>query len=156
MKHMSVSNVMTRDVLLLERLAKVGNIIELLECSLHNAFPVVVPGSRKLCGMVPRNVLMKLLDHGESYGAFQSHPDWHRTVPAQGTSQRRHCNYLGNGNLGRYAGTVPYGLLSKDSKGKSLDEIKSMLNDDERRMWIDLSPYVNNGAYHVPEHMTLR
>lgn len=136
MKHMSVSDVMTRDVVLLERLTTVGNIVEILERFAHHGFPVVEPSSRQLCGMVPRSVLIKLLHHGRSHGAFQNFTDRHGCIPPHGS--------------------VPYGLLSKDARGESIDEVKSMLNDDELLMFIDLSPYVNKSSYRVPEHMTLR
>lgn len=61
MYHMVAREVMVTPVVCLTQVCKIRDIIQVLETTSHNGFPVVTGKSRKLVGLVLRNQLLVLL-----------------------------------------------------------------------------------------------
>ncbi|XP_020258097.1 chloride channel protein CLC-d isoform X2 [Asparagus officinalis] len=122
-------------VVFFSRIVKVADILSVLQSNTHNGFPVIDHGRNGetlVIGLILRSHLLVLL---QSKVDFQDSPF---PCDIRGASNRH--------NLSDF-------VKPATSKGKSIDQIH--LTDDEKEMYLDLSPFLNPCPYIVPEDMSL-
>ncbi|XP_050217220.1 chloride channel protein CLC-d isoform X2 [Mercurialis annua] len=119
------------------RVAKVADVVSILQSNKHNGFPVIDHtrnGETLVIGLVLRSHLLVLL---QSKVDFQ-----HSPFPCDPRGVSRSFRH----NLSEFVKPV-------SSKGISIEDIS--LSSDDLEMYIDLAPFLNPSPYVVPEDMSL-
>ena len=129
-----VRDIMSKNVVSLEVVEKVGTLLDVLASCCHNGFPVVDVGTRKLEGIIERGYLHLLLSRGNYYCMFQEDRE---------------------ANLGH--SIVPFEAIAWPNihSYPSVKELKRRLSSKHLEMWIDLRPYVNANGYSIPPHASM-
>ncbi|CAE6941230.1 Clcn7 [Symbiodinium natans] len=129
-----VKDIMSKKVVRLEAVEKVGTVLDVLSSCNHNGFPVVDIGTQKLEGIIERGYLHLLLSRGNYYSMFQDDRD---------------------ANTGQ--SIVPFEAIAWPNihSYPSVSELKRRLSSKNLEMWIDLRPYVNANGYSIPPHASM-
>lgn len=122
-------DVMQESPVTFRQIEQVQNILKTLESCNHHGFPVL-DGNSKFVGLVRRATLVQILWKGRCSGVFQD-PDGELLYPA------------------------PFYPYSDDLQPKAFPEVLAALAPSDQLRRIDLSPFVNQGCYTVPEHAAL-
>lgn len=134
MKHLTSLDVCSSPLITLAAIEKVGNIVEILQKTNHNAFPVVdkdpVSDTPILYGLILRSHLLVLLK-GKEFLPSKAMEGGTSTKPLT-------CLDFGKPGSG---------------KGVTIDDVE--LNSQEQDMYVDLHPYTNMSPYTVVDTMSL-
>lgn len=129
-----VRDIMSKKVISLDAVEKVGTVLDVLSSCSHNGFPVVDAGTQKLEGIIERGYLHLLLSRGNYYCMFQDDREantGHSMVPFEAIAWPNIHSY------------------------PSVNELKRRLSNKNLDMWIDLRPYVNANGYSIPPHASM-
>jgi len=137
-------HIMSKDVVFMRPIEKVGTIYDILLTCGHACFPVVDTDDRDiLFGTVNRNVLTTLLQQ-RAYGMPST----------KGPGMRRNSIVQSHGVTlqpnAKYVPLVPYKILEREYPGYTPIEDISVGQSD-RDLYIDLRPYTNTAPHTVKE-----
>lgn len=136
MRSLTAKDAASQKVVQFLRIERVGHIVEVLESTTHNGFPVIeeMPdGETQFIGLILRSHLLVLL---RSRADFQ-----HRGTP-QSVRRRNISKY----DMSDFAKPV-------STKGLTMEDVH--LDSMELAMWLDLKPFVNHSPYIVEADMSL-
>jgi len=136
---LNARDVMSRNVMTLNKVEKVQDLLKILESCSHHGFPVIDPKNKKFLGTLQREMIHRVLYYGYDHGVYQP-----SGVPLQQPPPM-----------------VPYehSIFSKKAirlkQYPTLEKIKAQLSTDDFDKSIDLKPYLNRGCFTVPERASM-
>lgn len=135
-------HIMSKDVVFVRPIEKVGTVYDLLRTCGHSSFPVVDTNDKDiLYGTINRNILITLLQK-RSYGLPAD-----TAVPLNKNIVKNYVTLEPNAN---YVPLVPYQTLQREHPGFSkIEDIG--LNEYDRDCFIDMRPYCNTAPHTVQE-----
>ncbi|CAN0559660.1 unnamed protein product, partial [Ectocarpus sp. 12 AP-2014] len=155
---MTASQAMSRRVRCLRPLERAGAVFDTLNACQHDCFPVVDDeGGDVLVGTILRKCLMLLL-HQKAFGPVGTElgDEQQNSRSAARQQQGRgggSANAYANASLG-ISPPISWGAMERIyPRYPTIESVD--LSDAERRMWMDLRPYVNTAPYVINESASL-
>merc|ERR1711957_334107 len=136
---MNARDVMSRDVLTLNKVETVKDLLKILESCSHNGFPVINPKNHKFLGTMQREMLHRIMYYGHGCDIYQS-----PNVPVQQPPP-----------MVAYEKSVFSKKAMRLKQFPTLDKIKAQLSAEDWHKLIDLKPYLNRGCFTVQERASL-
>ncbi|CAM9910770.1 unnamed protein product, partial [Ectocarpus sp. 4 AP-2014] len=155
---MTASQAMSRRVRCLRPLERAGAVFDTLNACQHDCFPVVDDeGGDVLVGTILRKCLMLLL-HQKAFGPVGTElGDGQQNSRSAARQQQGRGRGSANANANASLGISPpisWGAMERIyPRYPTIESID--LSDAERRMWMDLRPYVNTAPYVINESASL-
>jgi len=136
-------HVMSKDIVFMRPIEKVGTIYDILQTCEHGCFPVVDTEDKDiLFGTINRNTLTTLLQQ-RSFGMPSNN-----AIPLNNSIVQNHIAL--EPSDAKYVPLVPYKIVEREyPRFTPIEDIK--VTDTERDLYIDLRPYTNTAPHTVKE-----
>ncbi len=134
-------HIMSREVVFLRPIEKVGIIHDILTGTDHSTYPVIDTADKDvLYGTVNRSALIMLLQ-ARAYGLPKSEEDASSPIVQNGVRLDPFDD--------SYVPLVPYKVLEREYGQVNVEDIR--ISEGERELWMDLRPYCNTAPHTIQE-----
>lgn len=133
-------HIMSREIVFVRPIERVGVIYDILKSTEHSSFPVIDTEDKDvLYGTINRSALCMLLQ-ARAYGVPKSEEEFTPTVQSGVRLEPFDESYVP---------LVPYKTIEREYGNPSVDDIR--VGESDRDLWLDLRPYCNTAPHTIQE-----